>query len=235
MLTIALTGADGAGKSTLIRRLKVNLPLPVKQIYMGENFNSSNFVLPTTLLMHKIKQANGRQQDMGGPPDPTKLKPLPRNPLKRAARELKSGIRIANLMAEEWFRQLVAWYYQVRGYIVIFDRHFFFDYYAHHIVNNTEQSIGNRIHGSMLKHIFPKPDLVICLDAPPEILFARKSEGTLELLEHRRREYLQMRDTVKQFVIVDATQSEDEVTKQVSDLILDFYSWKKMRRRRSLN
>ena len=73
------------------------------------------------------------------------------------------------------------------------------------------------------------------LDAPPEILFARKSEGTLELLERRRREYLQLRDTVEQFVIVDATQSEDEVTKQVSDLILDFYTWKKMRRRRSLN
>lgn len=224
MQTIALMGADGAGKSTIIRRLTISLPMPVKQIYMGENFDSSNFVLPTTLLWHKIKRLSGKELDTNGPPDPNKAKPLPKNPLQRVAWEMKSGLRIANLIAEEWFRQLVAWYYQLRGYVVIFDRHFFFDYYAHHIANNLEQPVGNRLHGSMLKHVFPRPNLVIFLDAPPEVLFARKGEGTIELLEHRRQEYLQLSDMVKNFVIVDATQSVDEVTKQVSDLILDFYS-----------
>ena len=44
----------------------------------------------------------------------------------------------------------------------------------------------------MLNYIFPKPDLVICLDAPGEVLFSRKAEGTIELLEQRRQEYLQV-------------------------------------------
>ena len=235
MITVALTGPDGAGKSTMSRRLENSLSIPAKYIYRGINLEASNHVLPTTLIWEQIKKLSGRQTHMGGPPDPNRSRPLSRNPLKRISRELKSGFRVTNLILEEWFRQIIAWYYQIRGYIIIFDRHFFFDYYAHHISNNPKRSIGNRIHGSMLKHFFPKPNLVIFLDAPPEILFARKGEGTLESLERRRQEYLQLREMVKYFVIIDATQSEDEVTKQVSDLILDFYSWKKMSRMRSMN
>jgi hypothetical protein len=37
----------------------------------------------------------------------------------------------------------------------------------------------------MLEHFYPKPNLVIYLDAPAEMLFARKKEGTIELLEQR--------------------------------------------------
>lgn len=223
MQSIALMGADGAGKSTIIRQLTGILPVPVIQIYMGVNLDSSNLVLPTTLLWHKIKHMSGNRSDVGGPPDPAKVKARPKKPLKRIAWELKSVFRMANLMAEEWYRQLVAWYYQVRGYIVIFDRHFFFDYYAHHITNTLDQSLGNRIHGKMLKNIFPRPSFVIFLDAPPEVLFARKGEGTIELLEKRRQEYLQIKDMVNNFVIVDATQPVDVVTKQVSDLIMEIY------------
>jgi thymidylate kinase len=217
------------------RRLENSLPIPAKYIYMGINLEASNLVLPTTLMWEQVKRASGRQTNMGGPPALSRSRPPTKNPLKRVAREMKSGLRVSNLIFEEWYRQLVAWYYQIRGYIVIYDRHFFFDYYAHHVVDNAERSFGNRIHGSMLKNFFPKPNLVIFLDAPPEILFARKGEGTLESLERRRQEYLQLRDKVKHFVIVDASQPEDEVTKQVSDLIIDFYSWKKMSRKRSLN
>lgn len=234
MITVALTGPDGAGKSTLSKRMETSLRIPVKYIYMGINLEASNLVAPTTFFWERTKQAIGLQPNKkGGPPDSGGYKPLSKNPLKRVARELKSGLRATNLIFEEWFRQIIAWYYQVRGYVVIFDRHFFFDYFAHHIANNPERSIGHRIHGRMLKHFFPKPNLVILLDAPPEILFARKGEGTLESLEHRRREYLKLRDMVNHFVIVDASQPEDKVSKQVSDLVLDFYTWKKMSKIRS--
>lgn len=236
MITIALTGPDGAGKSTMSRRMETTLPIPTKYIYMGINMEASNLVLPTTFLWERVKRVFGMQTDKkGGPPDPGGYKPLSKNPFKRVAKELKSGLRAANLILEEWFRQLVAWYYQVRGYIVIFDRHFFFDYFAHHVTKNPDRSIGHRIHGKMLKKFFPKPNLVILLDAPPEVLFARKGEGTLESLEHRRQEYLKLRDMVNHFVIVDASQPEEVVTKQVTDLILDFYTWKKMSKVRSMN
>ena len=224
MFTVALLGADGAGKSTIIRRLKGNLPFPVKFIYMGENINSSNVVLPTTLLWHKIKQFSGRDVDSGGPPDTNKIKLFPKNPVKRIAIEFKSAFRMINLMAEEWFRQFVAWFYLFQGYVVVFDRHFFLDYYKHHILeSNHDQTIANRLHGMMLNRVFPKPDLVVCLDAPAEVLFSRKKEGTIELLDQRRQEYLDAKHLVENFMVVNVMQTESEVTKLVSDLILDFY------------
>lgn len=186
-------------------------------------------MLPTTWLWYKIKRASGRDLDMGGPPDPSRIRSLPnKNFLKRIAGEIKSVIRIASLIAEEWFRQFVAWYFRARGYIVIFDRHFYFDYYKHLIADtDTERTIGDRVHGLMLNHIFPKPDYVICLDAPAEVLFARKAEGTVELLEQRRQEYVRFQDVVERFVTVDATQSMDEVARQVTNLVMDFYLMKK--------
>ena len=53
-----------------------------------------------------------------------------------------------------------------------------------------------RIHGYNLRRLYPRPDLVILLDAPAEVFFARKGEGTLESIESRRQEYLAQRDDV---------------------------------------
>lgn len=228
MFTIALIGPDGTGKSTISKQLRTSLPIPSKYIYMGINQDASNFALPTTLLWKKIKHATGQQKDMGGPPDPNKQQALPKNPLKRILAELKSGLRIANLMAEEWFRQLVTWYYMLRGNVVIFDRHFYFDYYKYHIANGGKgRTVSERIHGFMLNHVFPKPALVIFLDAPAEVLFARKQEGTVELLEQRRQEYLSFRNRVARFVTVDTTQTVDEVAREVSKTIMQYYVRKK--------
>lgn len=76
----------------------------------------------------------------------------------------------------------------------------------------------------MLSKIYPKPDLVIYLDAPAEVLFARKGEGTIALLEERRKAYLQMGTLLPHFVVVDASQPEDDVLRQVSDTILRFHA-----------
>ena len=228
MFTVALIGPDGTGKSTISKKLQDLLPLPTKYIYMGINQEATNFTLPTTLLWKKIKRASGRQTDMGGPPDPNKIQPPPKNPVKRIARELKSGMWIANLIAEEWFRQFVTWYYVSHGSVVIFDRHFYFDYYKYHIAKKgVGRTFSERVHGFVLNRVFPRPDLVIFLDAPAEVLFARKREGSVELLEQRRQEYLQFQGKVRRFVTVDTTQTVDEVARQVCNSIMDFYHAKK--------
>ena len=47
-------------------------------------------MLPTTWLWYKTKLANGRELDMGGPPDPSRIRPIPnKNFLKRIAGEIK--------------------------------------------------------------------------------------------------------------------------------------------------
>lgn len=223
MFTVALIGPDGAGKTTIGRRLEHLLPLPVTYMYMGVNPEAGTHMLPTTRLLYALKQARGKrtgQARPAAPPRPTR----PKNPLRRAAARIKSGLLLANRLSEEWYRQALAWYYTKRRTIVLFDRHFFSDYNATYALNpNSMQTRARRLHGFLLEHIYPQPDLVIYLDAPAEVLFARKGEGTLESLEHQRQQYLKLRNSVKHFATVDATQPENDVVRDVAALICQFY------------
>jgi thymidylate kinase len=224
MFTVALVGPDGAGKSTIGRKLQQISPLPMRYVYMGVNLESSNLVLPTTRLILEIKRARGGRPDMAGyGPSTRHLNTRPEKLLKRLAEGSKEAMRMLNLTAEEWFRQMVVWYYKAKGYLVLFDRHFYFDYYSHDVVNTDPQlSLTRRLHGWMLQKLYPKPDFVIFLDAPAEVLFARKPEGTLEGLEARRQEYVRMRDAVKEYAVVDVTRPVDEVAQEISELIVKF-------------
>jgi thymidylate kinase len=225
MFTVALIGPDGAGKTTIGRRIEHMLPLPVKYVYMGVNLDSSNHMLPTTRLLKAIKRARGAAPDVAGPPDPNRVRTHPKGFVKQVLAGLKSGLRMTNRIGEEWFRQALAWYYQRRGNIVLFDRHFFSDYYAYDIANQrADRRLSDRIHGFILNRVYPKPDLVIYLDAPAEVLFARKGEGTIEALERRRQEYMSLRGVVKHFALVDATQPQELVAREVTNLIRDFYN-----------
>jgi thymidylate kinase len=125
-------------------------------------------------------------------------------------------------VAEEWFRQLVAVYHRSRGAIVVFDRHFFADYYHADVLGQDRRSMSSRIHGFLLEHAYPKPDLVICLDAPGSVLFARKGEASPEWLDRRRSQYLSLRDAVPHFVVVDADRPLDAVTREVAAVITEF-------------
>jgi thymidylate kinase len=224
MLTVAVIGPDGAGKTTICRRLARMSSLPIKRVYMGVNLNSSNHMLPTTRFIYTIKKLCGVMPETGGPPDPDHINTRPRGIVKRVAVSLKSGMNLMLKFSEEWYRQGLASFFQRRGHIVLFDRHFFFDYYVHDIKRGDQQRpLSKRIHGYVLEHYYPKPDLVIFLNAPAEVLFARKREGTLRALENRRQEYLQIKPLVKNFVTVDASRSEDDVLREVSDLICHFY------------
>lgn len=224
MFTVALIGPDGAGKTTVGQQLKDRLPLPVKYIYMGVSTDSSNVMLPTTRLIHMLKRATGGKPDVAGPPDPNRVKKKPKGLIKRTMAEGRALLRLANRLSEEWYRQGLTWNYQRQGNIVLFDRHFFTDYYAYDIADAGKQrDLTQRIHGFMLKHVYPKPDLVIYLDAPGAVLFARKGEGSIEALERRRQDYLQLRDQVEHFAVVDATQPQEKVVQDVVALIWQFY------------
>jgi hypothetical protein len=65
--TVALVGADGAGKTTVARSLPAILPFPAVYLYMGVAPASSNYALPTTRVAHAIKRMFGRGSDPGPP------------------------------------------------------------------------------------------------------------------------------------------------------------------------
>jgi thymidylate kinase len=73
----------------------------------------------------------------------------------------------------------------------------------------------------MLGRFYPRPDLVVYLDAPGEVLLARKGEGSVEALERRRDEYRAIAALVPAFVEVDATKPVEAVATQVADAIRD--------------
>jgi thymidylate kinase len=215
---VALIGPDGAGKTSITQRLAESLPVPTRTIYMGVNLESSTLMLPTTRLILMAKRAGG------GRPDQTVSghKALAATRRARIARSLKSAVLMTNWVAEEWFRQAVATYALRRGQVVIFDRHFLCDYYSYDVVpRHGPRPLSARIHGFLLARIYPKPDLVIYLDAPAEVLQARKQEGTLEFLEERRRDYLSLAEVFERFVVVDGARPPEVVASEVEDAIVD--------------
>ena len=225
--TVALVGCDGAGKTTVARRLEGEIDRQIRYLYMGVSADSSNRSLPTTRLAHRIKRAAGAPPDTRGPRetlDETRVREAaaPRKGLvKRARKSVRSTLRLTNRLAEEWYRQLLAMAWARRGAIVIFDRHFVADYHAYDM-SGQARTLSRRLHGWLLSHAYPKPDLVIYLDASPEVLHARKGEGTLESLARRRTEYLGLGEVAEHFAIVSAEMPLDDVVAEVAGLVREF-------------
>ena len=210
--TVALIGCDGAGKTSVARSLERRAELRVRYLYMGVGLDSRQHQLPTTRLANAIKR--GREtsaQNTAAPPFGLG---------RRVRRGARAALRLSNRMAEEWYRQLLANRHLRRGRIVVFDRHFTADYHAADILA-PQRTLFRRLHGLMLMRLYPTPDLVIFLDAPGEVLFARKHEGSVASLERRRAEYRRFISTPDSVATVDATQPLDGVIGEVVELIRD--------------
>jgi hypothetical protein len=185
---------------------------------MGVNLESSSLMLPTTRLLVTAKRMRGGRPDLVGGPAAA---PADRSTGRRGWRaSARGGVRLAVWVLEEWLRQVVAWGYSRAGYLVVFDRHFLADHYYSDIEPRHEKRGRLRaLHGWMLQHAYPKPDLVLCLDAPGSVLFTRKPESSPQSLEERRQEYLRLAGAVPAFEVIDADRPLDQVFTEVVDTI----------------
>lgn len=220
MFSVALIGPDGAGKTTVARLLEERSPLPLKYIYMGVNIAASNFALPTSRFIEYLRGRPHGDSDLARTqnqaPQGTKRR------RKSLGRTLWSAGRLANNLADEWYRQLWSWGYQCRGYIALYDRHYLFDFSLEN-VDLEDEGFDTRLHRWFLTRLYPRPNLVIFLDAPAEVLFARKGEKGVEDLEKRRQSFAQLMKTNPNCVVVDGTQPLDKVYEDVAALISQSY------------
>jgi len=132
-------------------------------------------------------------------------------------------VGFVNRMLDIWYRYAVAAYFARRGYVVLLDRHFVFDYYHFDIApQNGRRPFKRRLQGFLFKHTIPEPDLVICLDAPAEVIFARKGEFDVAYLERRRQQYRSLESVARHFALVNADQELERVVQDVRDVICNF-------------
>ena len=134
------------------------------------------------------------------------------------------GAGFAARLFSLWKRCLVAQYHQARRRLVLFDR-FAYDSLLSPQRQSSRVALWRRW---ILAHACPAPELVIVLDAPGEVLFARKGEHSAELLEWQRQQYLSLRRNLAQMVVVDATQNADQVRRNVISLIWDAHVKRQM-------
>jgi thymidylate kinase len=224
VFTVALIGPDGSGKTTISKRLETELGLPVTSIYMGVNMYSSSVMLPHMRLVRFLRQRK-HSDDPDLTSDIRDARPQPKTAALRPIAALRSGIRLASWLAEESYRLLVARRHTRRGRIVVFDRHFFADFYAEEVGAPPASSrpMARRIRIFVLTHVYPKPDLTVFLDAPAEVVYARKPEGTIERLRKRREAYIAVLPAIPEHVVVDASLPADEVVNRVAAAIRSFH------------
>lgn len=230
MFSVSVIGPDGVGKTTIVTRLQKELPLPVKYIYMGDNIESCNYILPTTRWWKKRnppkinKDGKSSPQQSANGVSHVGKKNGSVGAVKASLRGVKKAIGFVNRILDLWYRYFMVFYFSRRGYVVLLDRHFVFDYYHFDIApeNGHRPPLKRRLHGLILKHTIPDPDLVICLDAPADVIFNRKREFSLEYIETRRRQYKSLESMVPNFSVVNANRDLDSVISDISGLICDF-------------
>ena len=106
----------------------------------------------------------------------------------------------------------------VRSNIVIFDR-----YYYDLLVDPKRYRYGSFILLVRIISLFvPRPDLVILLDAPPEVLNRRKQEVEMAETIRQRSSYLALVNTMPYGHVVDSSKPIDEVVMSVEEIIFDY-------------
>ncbi len=102
---------------------------------------------------------------------------------------------------------------------VLFDR-----YHADLLVDPRRYRYGGPLWlARMASRLMPQPDVVIFLDAEPDVLLARKQEVSKEALAASRAKYLELVKSHPRFLVVDAAQPLKAVIEHVIEIVAAVY------------
>ncbi len=115
---------------------------------------------------------------------------------------------------------------KIRSTMISFDR-----YYHDLLVDPKRYRYsGPKWLAHLVGKLIPKPDLWILLDAPADVLQARKQEVTLEESQRQRRAYLNLMRAFPNAVVIDASQSLSNVVEECNRAVLKHLG-RRMKRR----
>ncbi|HEY6907494.1 MAG TPA: hypothetical protein VI230_08485, partial [Ignavibacteriaceae bacterium] len=202
-------------------------PVKLKYLYMGLNIESSNHALPTSRFIYYLKVYKYKKKNKDLKHE--KLKNLSLHKLHDDRKNDSRGMigaaaRLINRLAEEWYRLIISIVFQLRGYVVLYDRHFLFDAATSAKGEALKrQRLSSKIHRWILVNLYEKPDMTIFLEAPADVLFARKGEADLEYLKARNEAFLEVGKGLNNFFRIDATQSPEKVFENVIHSIHEIF------------
>jgi thymidylate kinase len=193
-LFVALLGPDGAGKTTLAVLLSADELLCVRRLYMGRNPDARDVVIPAPEWL--------TQRRPGG------VAPIP-----VGLRQIVRSISFAHSLAEQWVRYAIAHLHRLRGGIVVFDR---FD-----LESEVQwlSSRGSRLRRRLMGIGSPKPQLIVVLDAPGDVLYSRKREHSPATLDAMRYSLQRLTRGLPHVVTVNVDKDLNQVLLDVQGLI----------------
>jgi thymidylate kinase len=187
-VAVAVLGPDGAGKTTLVSALPGALGGDALVVYMGVNRDSQTHALPT------MRWAQRRVAPAPGAPTGARPRPL--------ARPRRIVTRV-HLLFDQAYRVGVGMRARRRGRTVIFDR-YVYDAEVDAVVEGRDRREQQVLR--WIRRRFPAPDLVVVLDAPGDVLLARKGEHDVERLDRLRRAYADIAADVAAVAVIDVRQ-----------------------------
>jgi thymidylate kinase len=196
---IAVWGPDGAGKSTLINRLQEILQPPVVIVYMGGNrAKVTHATIATRWASRQIRGDAGRLSFAG-----------------KALKLVRPFTAYWHQLAEYVYCYSVARSAAKRGITVLCDR-YPYDLWVDAQVERAP--LARRLRAGLVL-LFPPPDLLLLLDAPGAVAYARKKEHSAEKLDAIRAVHARLAWRFPAVVRIDATEPIDRVVEHAVDAI----------------
>lgn len=212
--TTAVIAPDGAGKTTFIDNLEKQLNF----YYVNSPEHSRMHVYhfrPTVLpnLGELGEKAGVMEQDKNFT-DPHRGKP---------ANPISSFFRMGYYTLDYIFGFMKCVRQDVH-----YDRHVLFDRYSYDFIVDPRRSKINL--PMCLRRFFvwltPQPKIVFVLDAPEDVIYARKQELDRETIKELLAVYRDLAKRKKRFTIINAEKSPDEMAEEAATIFIDKFTKK---------